>query len=71
MVGEIVEKYGIEKGAVIGDRLSDINAAKTNQLMAVGCRFDFAQEAELAQADVVIEDLSELKGLLPMLSVAT
>ncbi|MDN7240727.1 HAD hydrolase-like protein [Planococcus sp. N028] len=67
LVAEVVAKYGIENGAVIGDRLSDINAAKTNQLLAIGCRFDFAQEAELAQADVVIEDLSEVKALLSLL----
>lgn len=67
LVGTIVEKYGIEGGAVIGDRLSDINAAKTNNLISVGCRFDFAQEEELAQADFVIEDLFELKDLLPEL----
>jgi len=32
--------------------------------MAVGCNFDFAQEAELAQADVVIDDLKELKTIV-------
>lgn len=67
LVGIIVEKYGIEGGVVIGDRLSDINAAKTNNLVSVGCRFDFAQEEELVQADFVIEDLFELKDLLPKL----
>lgn len=67
LVGSIIKKYGIQSGAVIGDRLSDINAAKANQLLAVGCQFDFAQEDELAEADIVIEDLAELKGLLPML----
>ena len=64
LVKSIIEKHGIDGGAVIGDRLSDINAAKANNLTAIGCRFDFAQEAELAQADVVIEDLMELKQLV-------
>lgn len=67
LVETIIQKYGIDSGIVIGDRLSDINAAKNNNLTAVGCRFDFAQEAELAQADFVIEDLLELKNLLPAL----
>jgi phosphoglycolate phosphatase-like HAD superfamily hydrolase len=40
----------------VGDRLSDINAAKDNGLMAIGCRFDFAQEDELVQADATIDD---------------
>lgn len=68
LVAEIVKKYSIESGAVIGDRLSDINAARFNNLLAVGCRFDFSQETELAQADYVIEDLAELKTLLPKLN---
>lgn len=48
----------------MGDRLSDINAAKENGLIAIGCNFDFAQEDELTQADIVIDDLMELKGIL-------
>lgn len=64
LIGEIVKKYGITDGAVIGDRLSDIRAAKANGLTAVGCRFHFAQEAELAEADCVIEDLLDLQESL-------
>nr|WP_233538978.1 HAD family hydrolase [Planococcus halotolerans] len=68
LIGTIIRKYGIKNGAVIGDRLSDINAAKMNKLTAVGCRFDFAQEEELAQADFVIENLFEIIPLSPKLS---
>ncbi|KMJ59911.1 MTA/SAH nucleosidase [Bacillus sp. LL01] len=64
LVGEIVRKYSIQHGAVVGDRLSDINAAKGNGLTAIGCRFDFAQEEELAHADMVITCLNELKELV-------
>ncbi|WP_432363831.1 HAD hydrolase-like protein [Sporosarcina sp. UB5] len=64
LVRTIIEKYKINNGAVVGDRLSDINAAKDNGLLAVGCNFDFAQEEELAQADFVINDLIELKTVL-------
>jgi adenosylhomocysteine nucleosidase len=64
LVKTIIKKYDIKYAAVVGDRLSDINAAKDNGLMAVGCNFDFAQEAELAQADVVIDDLKELKTIV-------
>lgn len=60
LVAVIKKKYGITKGAVVGDRLSDIEAAKSNDLWAIGCRFDFAQEDELARADYVIDDLLEL-----------
>lgn len=65
LVKEIVKKYTIENAAVIGDRLSDINAAKGNGLIAIGCNFDFAQADELAQADFVINNLLELKTVLP------
>lgn len=65
LVETIIKKYEVECGAVVGDRLSDINAAKDNQLVSVGCRFDFSQEDELALADFIIEDLNELINLLP------
>jgi len=64
LVAIILEKYQFMKGAVVGDRLSDIEAAKCNGLLAIGCRFDFAQEEELKKADVIIDDLLELKGFL-------
>ncbi|MBM7584446.1 phosphoglycolate phosphatase-like HAD superfamily hydrolase [Bacillus pakistanensis] len=67
LVKMIIEKYTIEKAAVIGDRLSDIRAAKENGLVAIGCNFDFAQEDELSQADIVVDDLLELKTILPKL----
>ncbi|WP_391201617.1 HAD hydrolase-like protein [Psychrobacillus sp. L4] len=63
LVSTILKKYDIREGAVIGDRLSDINAAKKNGLTAIGCRFDFAQEAELSLADLVIDDLQDLKRI--------
>ncbi|TQR41168.1 HAD family hydrolase [Paenibacillus popilliae] len=64
LVRTIIDKYGITHGAVVGDRISDINAAKDNGLVAIGCNFDFAQEDELAQADIVIDDLNELKSIV-------
>ncbi|UYX55140.1 HAD hydrolase-like protein [Bacillus thuringiensis] len=67
LVKNILKKYDLKGAAVVGDRLSDINAAKDNGLIAIGCNFDFAQEDELAHADLVIDDLMELKGILPEL----
>ncbi|WP_305452768.1 HAD family hydrolase [Bacillus mycoides] len=67
LVKGILKKYDIQEAAVVGDRLSDINAAKDNGLIAIGCNFDFAQEDELAHADLVIDDLMELTGILPEL----
>jgi phosphoglycolate phosphatase len=64
LVRGILQKYNLEKGAVIGDRLSDIDAAKSNGLVAIGCDFDFAQESEMKEADIIIEDLNELKAII-------
>ncbi|WEG14484.1 HAD hydrolase-like protein [Pullulanibacillus sp. KACC 23026] len=69
LVRSILDKYEITNGAVVGDRLSDINAAKANGLVAIGCNFDFAKDDELSQADLVIDDLNELKTILPKLKV--
>ncbi|PEF22359.1 HAD family hydrolase [Bacillus pseudomycoides] len=69
LVKTIIKKYDIKKAAVVGDRLSDINAAKDNGLIAIGCNFDFAQEDELAQANLVINDLMELKIILPEMKI--
>ncbi|EOR25644.1 HAD hydrolase-like protein [Cytobacillus oceanisediminis] len=68
LVRTILVKYNITYGAVVGDRLSDINAAKDNDLVSIGCNFDFAQEDELSQAEVIIDDIIELKTILPRLT---
>lgn len=69
LVKLILEKYNIREAAVVGDRLSDINAAKDNGLIAIGCKFDFAQENELAQADFTIDDLIEIETILAKLTI--
>ncbi|MCM3749250.1 HAD hydrolase-like protein [Paenibacillus pasadenensis] len=55
---------GITHGAVVGDRMSDIKAARDNGLISIGCRFDFAQEDELTHADIVIDRFIDLKSVL-------
>ncbi|MFJ8526676.1 HAD-IA family hydrolase [Bacillus sp. NPDC094106] len=64
LVKNVVEENNIVKGTVVGDRLSDINAAKDNGLKAIGVNFDFAQVMELEKADKVIDNLKELTALL-------
>ncbi|WP_312908947.1 HAD hydrolase-like protein [Tissierella praeacuta] len=64
LVEFILRKYNIQKGAIVGDRISDINAAKDNGLVSIGCNFDFAREEELSKADYVIDDLIELKSII-------
>ncbi|MGG4265981.1 HAD hydrolase-like protein [Peribacillus simplex] len=61
LVQMLLKDYRIESAIVIGDRKSDIEAAKKNGLSAVGCQFGFAEENELADADLLISDFSELQ----------
>jgi phosphoglycolate phosphatase-like HAD superfamily hydrolase len=68
LVKSILEKYPINCGAVVGDRLSDIQAAKNNGLISIGCHFDFAREEELSKADFIINDLKELITVLPKIN---
>ncbi|WP_099159158.1 HAD family hydrolase [Virgibacillus ndiopensis] len=68
LVKTIIRKYNIKKAAIVGDRLSDINAARDNGLVSIGCNFDFARKDELSHADMVIDDLIELKTILPRLN---
>ncbi|WP_282034062.1 HAD family hydrolase [Metabacillus indicus] len=69
LVGSILLKYNLNAGAVVGDRLSDILAAKDNHLKAIGCRFDFSEREELAQADFIVDDLMEADQILNRLFV--
>lgn len=50
----------IQGGFVVGDRASDIQAAKDNHLTAIGVRFDFAQENELQNADYIVNSFKDL-----------
>ncbi|MGM9949736.1 MAG: HAD-IA family hydrolase, partial [Lysinibacillus sp.] len=54
----------ITGGFVVGDRASDIRAAKDNGLTSIGVRFDFSQESELKQADYVVESFAELLAIV-------
>lgn len=54
----------IKSGFVVGDRASDIRAAKDNDLTSIGVRFDFSQESELNKADYVVDSLSELSSIV-------
>lgn len=65
LVKKVVEENSLGKGWVVGDRLSDFQAAKDNGLISIGVNFDFAQEDELNQADIVIKDIKELTTLIP------
>lgn len=49
---------------VVGDRYYDLEAARDNQIRSIGVRWGFAQGSELAVADHVVDNTSELAALL-------
>lgn len=53
---------------VIGDRRQDMEIARKNGLPAIGCLYGYGEEGELADADRLIEDLSELPGAVEALA---
>ena len=65
LVKHVLEENQFEHGFVVGDRLSDFQAAKDNGLQSIGVHFDFAQLQELAEADEVIHSFSQLLQLIP------
>ncbi|PYF08274.1 HAD hydrolase-like protein [Ureibacillus chungkukjangi] len=60
LVKSVIEENELSSAWVVGDRLSDIMAAKENGLVSIGVNFDFAQQEELNQADFVINEMKEL-----------
>lgn len=60
LVARIIREQQLEEGYVIGDRLSDFEAAHQNHFIAIGVAFDFAQENELKMADKVVEHFSDI-----------
>lgn len=64
LVQKIIEENHVASGFVIGDRLSDFQAAKENGLQSIGVRFDFAQEQELKTANFVVDQFDEILPII-------
>lgn len=60
-----IKRFGKHDMVMIGDRLSDVEAAITHGIPCVGCALGFGDAAELAHADIVVYQLSELIALFP------
>lgn len=59
-VTRAVERLGGGAGVVVGDRGSDLEAGRAAGLRTVGCRYGYGTREELAGADRVVDDLSEV-----------
>jgi phosphoglycolate phosphatase len=64
MVQEIIKKLDSKEFAVVGDRHHDIEAAKANGGISVGCSYGFGF-GEVEKADYIIEEFNELLNVFP------
>jgi len=67
MAKEILDKIDARPAAVIGDRHDDVEAARENQVFAVGAGYGFGAREELAEAHRIIEGADELPGVIDSL----
>lgn len=62
LVKLLVDRFDDGPMVMVGDRSSDVEAGKENGLMTIGCRYSgFGDEKELAHADYIITDFSQLE----------
>ena len=59
----IKDKYPKEM-VIIGDRKQDMEAGKKNDIYTIGCTYGFALKGELDGADILVDDIRELKRYL-------
>lgn len=64
LVAKLLRDFSIEKGVMVGDRKSDIQAGLANHLYTVGCNYGFSEEGELDQAHQVITRFSDLHKII-------
>jgi phosphoglycolate phosphatase len=63
IIRKVRDRYP-EPMIVIGDRRQDIEAGKQNNMKTIGCSYGFSLEGELKEADILIDDIRELKYYL-------
>jgi phosphoglycolate phosphatase-like HAD superfamily hydrolase len=63
-VREAVRILGGPRGVMIGDRSSDLEAGAAAGLDTIGCVYGYGGREEVAGADLLVESLEELPGVL-------
>jgi phosphoglycolate phosphatase len=64
LVGMLLEEFELQSAWMVGDRSSDVEAGKENNLFVVGCSYaDFGSSSELDEADIVIHKFADLLKL--------
>jgi phosphoglycolate phosphatase len=64
LVRMLLDEYELESAWMVGDRSSDVEAGKGNNLFVVGCSYaDFGHSKELDEADIVITKFADILTL--------
>lgn len=63
ILGKIYRRFPKEY-LMIGDRKKDIDAGVKNQIKTIGCTYGYGTREELKEADLLIDDIQELKNYL-------
>jgi phosphoglycolate phosphatase len=64
LVRILLKEYDLQSAWMVGDRSSDVEAGKGNQLFVVGCSYaDFGSSKELDEADIVIGRFADILKL--------
>lgn len=58
---KVIKSRYEEEMVIIGDRNQDIEAGIKNGIYTIGCSYGFSLKDELEDADLIIDDISELK----------
>jgi len=58
----VIENYPKER-VMVGDRKKDLDAGRASGIFTIGCKYGFGSEEELTGADLLIDDISELKNI--------
>ena len=63
ILGQLKHKYPHEM-LIIGDRKQDIEAGKKNNIYTIGCSYGFSFEGELEDADLLLDNIEDLRKYL-------
>lgn len=64
LVKHIIKEENTNPQFIVGDRMSDFQAGKENNIEVIGCRFYFSMEEELKVANHVVDSLKDLKLII-------
>lgn len=70
LVRKAAAALGTRRGAMVGDKVYDIEAGRAAGFATVGCTWGYGSAAELAGADHLLDDIRRLPGLFGLETAA-